>query len=194
MEPCRTVATFLLDTGLRISECVRLTWDRVVTVDDDPELYGYLQVVRSKSKKSERYIPLTRTAREIIDRQRQLSRSQFVFVRHGERVDKHLWYVAPLSRHTVSEQFSRRRDEMGLPKDAVLHSTRHTAGTDLAASGANAFTIQAFMGHADIRTSARYIHPVERTLLESLQRMTANREKEAQQRRPALAIVATAGK
>ena len=28
-EPCRTVARFLLDTGLRVGECCALTWDRV---------------------------------------------------------------------------------------------------------------------------------------------------------------------
>jgi integrase len=28
-EPCKTMARFLVNTGLRISECCSLTWDRV---------------------------------------------------------------------------------------------------------------------------------------------------------------------
>lgn len=78
----------------------------------------------------------------ILEQQKRVSQSNYVFVRFGERVNKDLWYTAPVSRHTVSSQFSDRRDEMGLPWDAVLHSTRLTALTDLGAAGANAFTIQ----------------------------------------------------
>jgi hypothetical protein len=53
---------------------------------------------------------------------------------------------------------------MGLPWDAVLHSTRPTALTDLGAAGADAFTIQAIAGHASVITSQRYVHPVPETI------------------------------
>src|SRR5579864_5322413 len=59
-------------------------------------------------------------------------------------------------RVTLSQQFTKRREEMGLPWDAVLHSTRHTALTDLGAAGGDAFTIQAIAGHASVTTSQRY--------------------------------------
>src|SRR5215470_7384158 len=85
-----------------------------------------------QKQKAKRYIPLTLEAVRILEAQKPISRSNYVFVRFGERVDRELWYVAPISRHTISQQFSQRRDEMGLPWDAVLHSTRHTALTDLA--------------------------------------------------------------
>src|SRR6266567_871756 len=98
-----------------------------------------------------------------------------VFVPLGERVNKDLWYTAPVSRHTVSSQFSDRRDEMGLPWDAVLHSTRHTALTDLGAAGADAFTIQAVAGHASVTTSQRYVHPVPETMMLAMTRLDAYR-------------------
>ena len=127
-----------------------MTWDRVFLGEDGP---SYIFIDRGKSKKARRCIPLTEEAREILEGQKVISRSDFVFVRCGDRVKRELWYVAPLSRHTVSEQFSARRDEMGLPWDAALHSTHHTALTDLGAAGADAFTIQAVAGHASVTTS-----------------------------------------
>ena len=136
-EPCKTVARFLLDTGLRVGECCALTWDRVFLEADA----GYVFVARGKTESARRYIGLTADARSILEHQKTVSRSQYVFVRFGDRVRKSLWYTAPLSRHTLSEQFTKRKREMGLPWDAVLHSTRHTALTDFGAAGADAFTI-----------------------------------------------------
>jgi integrase len=64
-------------------------------------------------------------------------------------------YTEPVSRHTISSQFSEKRDRMKLPWDAVLHSTRHTALTELGAAGADAFTIQTLAGHASVTTSLK---------------------------------------
>jgi hypothetical protein len=38
---------------------------------------------------------------------------------------------------------------------------RHTAGTRLADSGADAFTIKEIPGHGSIQTSARYVHAID---------------------------------
>jgi len=175
-EPSRTVARFFVNTGLRISECCALTWDRVFLGEEGP---SYIFIDRGKSKKARRCIPLTEEARDLLKQQKSISRSNFVLVRFGERVQKEFWYVAPLSRYTVSEQFSARRDEMGLPWDAVLHSTRHTALTDLGAAGADAFTIQAVAGHASVTTSQRYVHPVPETIARAIEKLGEYRKRPA---------------
>ena len=184
-EPCRTVARFLIDTGLRVGECCSLTWDRVFLDGEQ----AYIYVARGKSKQATRYIPLTIEARAILERQKTISRSQYVFVRFGGRVDEDLWYTAPLSRHTLCHQFTERRRDMGLPWDAVLHSTRHTALTDLGASGADAFTIKAIAGHASVTTSQRYVHPVPETIQRAVSRLGEYREAEAAAFRPKLETV-----
>lgn len=184
-EPCKTIARFLVDTGLRISEACGLTWDRVFLDVEAP----YIYVDRGKSKRAKRRVPLTEDARAILESQKTVSRSNYVFVRFGERVSKALWHTAPVSRHTVSSQFSARRDEMGLPWDAVLHSTRHTALTDLGAAGADAFTIQAVAGHASVTTSQRYVHPVPETMMRAIERLDAYRKLDAESRRSKLEIV-----
>lgn len=188
-EPCRTVARFLLDTGLRVGECCALTWDRVFLEGEA----GYVFVARGKTERARRYVGLTADAREILEGQKTLSRSQYVFVRFGERLDKTLWYVAPLSRHTLSEQFTKRKREMGLPWDAVLHSTRHTALTDFGAAGADAFTIQQIAGHASVTTSQRYVHPLLETIQRAVARLEQYRRTDAVAQRPSLSVVPKLG-
>jgi integrase len=109
-----------VNTGLRISECCALTWDRVFLGEEGP---SYIFIDRGKSKKARRCIPLTEEARKILEQQKTISQSNFVFVRFGERVKKTLWYVAALSRYTVSEQFSAR--EMKWASPGMLCCTRH---------------------------------------------------------------------
>lgn len=184
-EPCKTVARFLIDTGMRVGECCALTWERVFLDGEQ----AYIYVSRGKSKRARRYIPLTPEAKAILENQKSISRSQYVFVRFGGRVDKDLWYTAPLSRHTLSQQFTERRRAMGLPWDAVLHSTRHTALTDLGAAGADAFTIQAIAGHASVTTSQRYVHPVPETIQRAVSRLGEYRKAEAATQRPKLETV-----
>jgi len=174
-EPCRTIAEFLCNTGLRIGECCSLTWDRVALDNGN----SHIHIDHGKTKRAKRYIPLTTAARAILEKQKGISKSQFVFVRYGERVRKDRWYKEPVSRHTISEQFSKRRDELGLPWDAVLHSTRHTALTDLGAAGADAFTIQAVAGHASVTTSQRYVHPVPETIARAMRKLDEYRKLEA---------------
>jgi len=184
-EPCKTIARFLVDTGLRIGECCSLTWDRVFIQNG----VSYVYVDRGKTKRAQRYIPLTETAQAILENQKAISRSNYVFVRFGPRVDRNLWYTEPVSRHTVSSQFSQRRDELGLPWDAVLHCTRHTALTDLGAAGADAFTIQAVAGHASVMTSQRYVHPVPETMARAIERLDAYRKQDNKSRGPELEIL-----
>jgi len=45
------------------------------------------------------------------------------------------------------------------PGGAAAHNLRHCFGTSLAENGCSAATIQVLMGHSDIRTSSRYLHP-----------------------------------
>jgi len=178
-DPSRTVAQFLVDTGLRITECCLLTWDRVFLETASP----YISIDRGKTKKAKRSIPLTDEATNILKRQMLVSKSNFVFVRFGERVKKTLWYREPVSRHTISSQFSARRDELGLPWDAVLHSTRHTALTDFGAAGTDAFTIRELAGHASVKTSENYVHPVSENMNRAVVRLEAYRKLDAEHRK-----------
>jgi hypothetical protein len=89
------------------------------------------------------------------------------------RVRKELWYTEPVSRHTIASQLGERRDQMKLPWDDVLHSTRHTALADLGAAGADAFTIQTLAGPASVSTSQKYVHRVPKTMARAMAKLGA---------------------
>ncbi|MFL6212935.1 MAG: tyrosine-type recombinase/integrase [Blastocatellia bacterium] len=48
---------------------------------------------------------------------------------------------------------------LGLPKDFVIHSLRHTMLTRLGEAGVDAFTIMKIAGHSSIAVSQHYVHP-----------------------------------
>jgi hypothetical protein len=89
--------------------------------------------VTIKSKRTRR-VPLFERAFEIVMSQQRISKSRHVFVQYGARVRKEKHFQAPFSRHEVSRAFHSVADAMGLPADAVLHSTRRTTLSELGAA------------------------------------------------------------
>jgi site-specific recombinase XerD len=55
----------------------------------------------------------------------------------------------------------------------VLHSLRHTFGTRLGESGADAFAIMRLKGHSTVTVSHRYVHPSPESVELFFERLTA---------------------
>jgi integrase len=161
-SPLTVMLPFLKDTGLRITEACQLKWERVNFEPTEHSSFGSVFINRGKSRNAKRHMPLTQECRTILEFQKGVSRSEYVFVREDG--------VQPVSRHTVSHQFTSAKKKLGLPWDAVLHSTRHTYLTNLGASGADAFTIKKLAGHGSVTTSERYVHPVSETVSNAMKK------------------------
>ena len=69
------------------------------------------------------------------------------------RDDGRAWTVGHLSA-----LFRRRRDKLGLPKDLCLYLTRHEHGTRLLEQVRDLKAVADALGHADIKTTQRYVH------------------------------------
>jgi integrase len=63
----------------------------------------------------------------------------------------------PLERGQVSKRFKRALKRAGV-REVRFHDLRHTFGTRCAAAGVPLRTLQAWMGHADIKTTMIYTH------------------------------------
>jgi integrase len=141
---------------LRVGEALALTWEDVVFDPVGTAKRGYVSVREGKSKFAKRNVSLTEAARVALLKQKQLSKSNYVFVRKDG--------ITPVSRYTLSGQHAGLRKKLKLPADAVLHSLRHTMLTQLGASGADVFTIMRIAGHSSVTVSQKYIHPTPESL------------------------------
>jgi integrase/recombinase XerC len=134
----------LYGCGLRVSECVGLDLGDLEAAE--------LRVRRGKGGK-DRVVPLGGKAREALDawieRRIELAPGDgALFVNHrGVRV----------TARSVRRFVDRHALAGGVP-DTHPHALRHSYATHLLGSGADLRSIQELLGHASIKTTARYAH------------------------------------
>jgi integrase len=137
-------ATLILITarhGLRVTEAVDLKWDQIDFAK------GHLHVRRLKGGLDSVH-PIQgdelRALREL--RREQEPQSAFVFT--SER-------GGPMTRSNVSKMIETAGERAGLPY-MHPHMLRHTCGHLLADAGHDTRRLQLWLGHADIKHTARY--------------------------------------
>ena len=91
----------------------------------------------------------------------------------------------PMLNSSLDHVHRELRATLGLPKDSVLHSLRHTYGTRLGESGADAFTILRLMGHSSVTVSQRYVHPTPHALERAVEQLQGMNRKAARKLRRA---------
>ena len=135
--------------GLRVSEAVDLTLDRVSLRE---------KIIRVMGKGSrERIVPLGDRARHEI--QAYLSSARPNLIRKRAAVD---WLFLgrggrKLSRKTVWRAFTTLASRAGIGA-AKVHTLRHSFATHLLHGGADLRAVQELLGHADIGTTQIYTH------------------------------------
>jgi integrase len=158
------VAAVLIDTGLRIRECLTLEWPDVRLEPAEGAQHGYLTVRRKNAKNSKsRNVPLTARVVEVLERRHPAGRGLVFHRADGQ----------PLYQTWLNQQHAAIRTLLKLPADCVLHSFRHTFGTRLGETGADAFTIMKLMGHSTVTVSQRYVHPSPEAMESAVSRMEA---------------------
>ncbi len=126
--------------------------------------HGYLTVRRKNAKNSKsRNVPLAARVVEVLERRHPAERGLVFHRADGQ----------PLYQTWLNQQHAAIRKRLKLPADCVLHSFRHTFGTRLGETGADAFTIMKLMGHSSVTVSQRYVHPSPETMENAITRMEA---------------------
>ncbi len=148
----RALLEVLYSTGIRRLELIHLTLP-----DCDP-VRGVCFVREGKGQK-DRVVPIGQRALAWIERYLQDVRPQLVVPPE----DGTLFLTVrgrPLATNRLSELVHRYVSAAGLQGKGSCHVFRHTLATLLLQGGADVRHIQAILGHADLRTTARYTHVV----------------------------------
>ena len=142
---------YLLHSGCRLSEARKAKWS---DINETKKLWT-VPAENSKSKRV-RSIPLSDGALEVL---KQIDRSKDdVYVFTNPKTKTH--FV------NVFKPWNRLRNKAGLP-EIRCHDMRHNFATYAVNSGRSIYEVSKLLGHADTRTTQRYAHLSEKTLLEA---------------------------
>ena len=186
-EPLASLATVLVDSGMRPEECFRLRWEAITWVNGR---HGSMLVTHGKTAAARRMLPMTPRVRSILESHWECA---------GKPAEGWIWPTATASGHvepstlkkqhlrtfkTLAEQAARNNEQPVRP--FVLYSLRHTFLTRLGESGCNVWALARVAGHSAITMSARYVHPSEDAVVNALTHMQMKPETESQATRPML--------
>lgn len=145
----RLLLELIYGSGLRISECQNLTWDRI----NERE---FLVRVLGKGNK-ERIVPLTESFVERIANYKQMqmqsghipSARGFVFLSDDGK---------PFGIRTLRNDIQHLLREIGWEGKASPHVLRHSFATHLLENGAEIMSVKEMLGHSNISTTQVYTH------------------------------------
>lgn len=153
----KTMISFLLDTGLRLSEMTNLRWN------DLDLMTGQLKVVQGKGAKDRiLYMndDLVKMLRSWKERQfEEWGASELVFTTRT---------LNKLDGKAVRKTIKTYADKAGIKKNISTHNLRHTFATDLLRNTKNIRTVQEALGHEDIGTTQIYTRIVNDELEDAM--------------------------
>jgi integrase/recombinase XerD len=146
----------LYATGLRREELVRL---KVSDIDSGRML---IHVRQGKGRKDRDVMLSPRLLQELRDywRSAKPKPTTYLFPGKGSHPNGDL----PITSKSVWDAVQQAATRAGLDKHVHPHTLRHSFATHLLESGADLRTIQLLLGHADLKTTSRYLHMSERHL------------------------------
>jgi integrase len=152
------VAIIMLEMGLRPEEVFELHSLNVHLSAQPP----YVRIPDGKTPKARRYVPITDKAMPVIHARLTRANSGYLFpLRVGTGVN---YERAMTDLHHAHE---RALKLSGIEPRFRIYDLRHTYGTRAIESGMNPLTLMKLMGHADLKTTQRYVHLSKQHLAEA---------------------------
>lgn len=145
----RAALELMYATGMRVSELVELTTDRL---DLD---VGFVKC-RGKGDK-ERIVPVGKKAKEAVVRYMEKVRPKLL----NKRQDSHLFLSRlgkKVSRVSFWKMIKKCQKKARIKREITPHTLRHSFATHLLERGADLRVVQEMLGHSDISTTQIYTH------------------------------------
>jgi len=127
----------------------------------------YVFIAGTKTPKSRRIVPLTAQAFEVLDRRSRESSNGFIFPFRRPKTKNHEMlhieslrkaHDALIAKHFAEDPFT-------------LYTFRHTLATRLVQAGVELPVIGKLLGHSDLSTTLRYIHPAKQAKIDAVERL-----------------------
>jgi len=158
----QVVLALLYGAGLRVSELVKLTLESLY-LDE-----GFVRV-RGKGDK-ERVVPLGPPVVERVKIYLEVERPVALGGRLSDRLLVGRGRDGGTSRQAVFLRLKRLAAEVGLTELPSPHVLRHAFATELLRGGADLRSVQAMLGHANLKTTEIYTHLGDGALRQSYDR------------------------
>ncbi len=152
----RDVATLIVEAGMRPEEVFTIRKDNVHLKQ------SYLFVPNGKTRFARRNVPLTDATINILKRRLLETEGPFVFPGQGDN-------GKPLT--TVRKAHHKTLRAASIDPPFRLYDFRHTYGSRTAMAGVDLPTLKELMGHADISTTMRYVHPTPEHKREAVRKL-----------------------
>ncbi|HZR66851.1 MAG TPA: site-specific integrase [Terriglobales bacterium] len=166
-EPLASVATVLVDTGLRPEECFKLRWEHI---SFSSGRHGTLRVLEGKTKAARRTLPLTQRVRKVLEaRWEAAKKPEDGWIWPAPTKQEHVWHDSIRVQHKNALRGSKIAP-------FVIYSLRHTFLTRLGLSGCDVWTLARIAGHSSTKMADRYVHPSHEAVIEALERLPQARE------------------
>jgi integrase len=175
-EPLASIATVLVDSGMRPEECFRLRWEVITWTNGR---HGTLMVTHGKTAAERRTIPMTPRVGAVLEaRWNEAGKPEEGWVWPAPTASAHVEPSSLRKMHAnafkaVAEAAAKDNQESVRP--LLLYDLRHTFLTRLGESGCDAWTLARIAGHSSISISARYVHPSDDALLAAVERLNGPR-------------------
>ncbi len=154
----KLICMLLLDTGLRISECISLKYENF----DFKNQMLYVRSLKKREKEEYRKIPISQRLffelTNYISNQSDIKKENYLFP-SGEN---------HISRFMVNKFMERLIKKHNITDNLHPHALRHTFATNLVAAGAPLENVKTMLGHADYNTTLLYAHIPDKVLRQNI--------------------------
>ncbi|MDQ3108270.1 MAG: site-specific integrase, partial [Bacteroidota bacterium] len=166
---------FLLScfTGLRWSDCQRVMWSNIRTVNINGQKQKMICLTQKKTKQ-EVMVPITASAEVLLEKRKKEimadlePQSLFIFPRWSSEMEK--TKAKPL--RTALSYFMRSwARQVEFPRRFKFHMARHTYATWLIQQGVDLYTVSKLLGHADMSATTIYAHVTDQVKLQAAMRL-----------------------